>query len=317
MKKIFTMQTLIVFALVGVAMALDHFLFGAVGGGVYVAMAALAGDRNTPDREGEFFSYPVKQAKKIYNGAMVCLNAGYAQPGATAVGLIPVGVSQELADNSAGNDGDMNVKVREGIFRFNNSAAGDAITLAEVGSTCFIVDDQTVAKTNGGGTRSIAGSIVFVDSEGVWVDIKNNAHATTGIVAANNLSDVASASTARANIGANKVVLEVNVADLVAADAKVYRVVSPVAGKVKKIFSVLEAHALAAGDATLTGKIGAAAITDGVVTITQAGSAIGDVDSATPSAANDVVEGDVISFTVGGANTDATATAKVSILIET
>ena len=37
---------------------------------------------------------------------------------------------------------------------FANSASGDLITAAEVGSDCYIVDDQTVAKTNGSSTRS-------------------------------------------------------------------------------------------------------------------------------------------------------------------
>ena len=39
--------------------------------------------------------------------------------------------------------------------RFANSAAADAITLADVGADCYMVDDQTVAKTHGGNTRSV------------------------------------------------------------------------------------------------------------------------------------------------------------------
>ena len=35
----------------------------------------------------------------------------------------------------------------------------DAIAQADVGKVCFIVDDQTVAKTNGGNTRSPAGIV--------------------------------------------------------------------------------------------------------------------------------------------------------------
>ena len=91
------------------------------------------------------------------------------------------------------------------------------------------------------------------------------------------------------------------------------RVVSPVAGTIDKVYSVLNA-ALATGDATLTGKIGASAITSGVITITASGSAAGDVDSATPSAAKTVAIGDVISFT-GGGSSSATGTATVSLLI--
>ena len=61
--------------------------------------------------------------------------------------------------------------MRRGCFRFANSVAADLIALADIGADCFIVDDQTVAKTNGGATRSIAGKIRDVDADGVWVQI--------------------------------------------------------------------------------------------------------------------------------------------------
>jgi len=38
-----------------------------------------------------------------------------------------------------------------------------------LGKTCYIVDDETVAKTNGTNTRSAAGTVVGVESDGVWV----------------------------------------------------------------------------------------------------------------------------------------------------
>lgn len=46
----------------------------------------------------------------------------------------------------------------------------DAIALADIGSDCYIVDDQTVAKTSGSATRSVAGKIFDVDAAGVWVN---------------------------------------------------------------------------------------------------------------------------------------------------
>ena len=49
--------------------------------------------------------------------------------------------------------------------------AGDLIAQADVGADCYIVDDQTVAKTNGTNTRSVAGKIIAVDADGVWVKI--------------------------------------------------------------------------------------------------------------------------------------------------
>jgi len=59
--------------------------------------------------------------------------------------------------------------VRPGVFKFANSANGDLIAQANVCADCYIVDDNTVALTDGGGTRSRAGKIVGVDSDGVWV----------------------------------------------------------------------------------------------------------------------------------------------------
>jgi hypothetical protein len=135
-------------------------------------MAALTADRNTISREGGDFEYPVAAATKIYAGSMVGFNAGaaYATKGLTSTTLKGIAVAQELADNSAGAAGDINVKVRRGVFRFANSAAGDLISLADCGSDCYVVDDQTVAKTNGTGTRSVAGKVRDVDAGGVWVE---------------------------------------------------------------------------------------------------------------------------------------------------
>jgi predicted RecA/RadA family phage recombinase len=133
-------------------------------------MPALTANRDTLARDGVTFSVPVAAAKKIYAGALVALDAaGNATPGAVATTLIGLGRAEALADNSTGAAGAISVEVRKGVFRFANSAAGDLITRAEIGDNAYIVDDQTVAKTDGGGTRSVAGKIVDVEAAGVWV----------------------------------------------------------------------------------------------------------------------------------------------------
>lgn len=134
-------------------------------------MSNLTGDRNTPLRDNKEFSFPVAAATKIFAGAIVAITAtGYATKGATATTLKAVGIAQASADNSAGADGAIDVKVRRGLHRIANSSAGDLIVRADIGVNCYIVDDQTVAKTNGGATRSVAGLIRDVDSIGVWVE---------------------------------------------------------------------------------------------------------------------------------------------------
>lgn len=131
----------------------------------------LTSDRNTVRRDGVDFEYPVKAAAKIYAGSIACISTanGFAITGATATTLKAVGVAQELADNTAGADGAIRVKVRRGVFRFANSASTDLITLADVGADCYVVDDQTVAKTSNTNARSVAGKVEDVDSSGVWV----------------------------------------------------------------------------------------------------------------------------------------------------
>jgi hypothetical protein len=133
-------------------------------------MAALTADRNTPSRTGERRSFPVKAATKIWAGALVCIDSsGRAVPGSTATGLIAVGRSPRVYDNSAGADGAVVGEFERGIYRFDNSTSTDAITAAEIGSTCYVVDDHTVAKTNGSSSRSAAGTVFDVDALGVWV----------------------------------------------------------------------------------------------------------------------------------------------------
>ena len=133
-------------------------------------MTALAADRNTARSEGDDRQGAVAASTLIYAGAIAMRNAaGYIVNGQTATGLVGVGRAEERVDNSVGANGDLNVPYRPGCYRYANSAAGDLITFAEIGGVCFVVDDQTVAKTDGTATRSKAGIIDDVDAIGVWV----------------------------------------------------------------------------------------------------------------------------------------------------
>lgn len=165
-------------------------------------MTALTADRNTPARDGETFEPPVLAATKIHGGSLVVLDSsGWAKPGVTATGLVALGRAEKYADNSAGANGDITVKVRSGVFRWANSAGGDEITKAEIGDNAYIVDDQTVAKTATG--KSVAGRIVDVDAQGVWVATGLGITNAPGgaLIAANNLSDVGTKATAQTNLG--------------------------------------------------------------------------------------------------------------------
>ncbi|NCM96145.1 MAG: hypothetical protein GW948_02175 [Rhodobacterales bacterium] len=133
-------------------------------------MAALTEGRLTPRREGDYIEAGVAASTRIFPGALVMRNAaGFLLRGATATGSVGVGVADREANNTAGSAGDITARVQIGTFLMGNSAAGDAIAIADIGNVCFIVDDQTVAKTDGTGTRSPAGIVADVTSLGVWV----------------------------------------------------------------------------------------------------------------------------------------------------
>lgn len=134
-------------------------------------MPSLTADRNTPLMSTELLPVPVAGGVKIFAGALVCANAnGFATPGATATNLTYLGRAESCVDNTAGADGAVTINVRtRKAFKFLNLAA-DPATQACMGKTVYVVDDQTVAKTNGGNTRSAAGVMVGIDTDGgVWV----------------------------------------------------------------------------------------------------------------------------------------------------
>lgn len=133
-------------------------------------MSALTTDRSTPALLGDLREGTVAAAKLIYAGAMVMRNAaGDLLPGATATNLVGVGRAEVRADNSSGAAGDITVRYRPGVFRYDNSASTDELTAADIGAVCYAVDDHTVAKTSATNTRSKAGFVEMVDDLGVWV----------------------------------------------------------------------------------------------------------------------------------------------------
>jgi len=133
-------------------------------------MVAATQNRNTPSVSGHRRGYPVAAAVLCLAGTIAVIDAdGLVKPGATGLGGVAVGIFEALVDNSAGADGEQTAEVLRGFARLENSAGADEITAADIGKACFIVDNQTVAKTSGADTRSIAGIVDAVDEVGVWV----------------------------------------------------------------------------------------------------------------------------------------------------
>lgn len=136
-------------------------------------MPAALTDRDTRTRDGVMRNFPVAANALVYAGVMAVLSAGNLTKGITGVGLVSVGVTRERIDNTGGAAGAIRGNVHRGVFGpFANSAAGDLIAVADIGTDCYIVDDSTVAKTSGSATRSVAGKVFDVSADGVWVDFR-------------------------------------------------------------------------------------------------------------------------------------------------
>lgn len=146
-------------------------------------MVALTKSRPTPQRANTVqLNFGVIAAVQCFAGGLAMLASGNLRPGregqgadnaakaADAALCRVVGVFEADVKGGAAN-GDIRADVRGGCFPFANSAAGDAITEADVGKACYVVDDQTVAKTNPNATRPVAGCVIEVRDGQVWVDI--------------------------------------------------------------------------------------------------------------------------------------------------
>lgn len=90
-------------------------------------------------------------------------------------------------------------------------------------------------------------------------------------------------------------------------------VVSPINGTIEAAYSVIDG-AIATADEAITLEIGGVAVTGGAITITQAGSAAGDVDSCSPSALNTVTAGQAIEIITAG-NSTGSVDATFTVLI--
>lgn len=131
-------------------------------------MPQLTANRNTLERVGTDLVGLLGANQAIFAGAILMRNAsGHLIEGATATGS--VGVGRAEAQVSSTTAGVTLASYRPGVFRYVNSAAGDLIATADIGTVCYIVDDNQVAKTSGTNTRSPAGIVADVDAQGVWV----------------------------------------------------------------------------------------------------------------------------------------------------
>jgi len=132
------------------------------------AIKASTAAIDTPQRAAKSVAFPVAGGATLYAGSLIALNSsGYAISAGDLASITVIGRAENTADNSAGSDGDITVTVKKGVFRFLNST-DHPVSLANRGQICFVESNQAVATT--GSNLAVAGRVVDVDSDGVWVD---------------------------------------------------------------------------------------------------------------------------------------------------
>lgn len=125
---------------------------------------------NTISRSGASVSLPVAAATALFAGGLIALNAaGDAVAASDAAGLKVIGRCAADVDNSGGSAGDATVVVERGVFRYANSG-DDTLTKADVGGSAIVEDDETVGDGTTPTHNIVAGLILAVDADGVWID---------------------------------------------------------------------------------------------------------------------------------------------------
>jgi len=126
---------------------------------------------DTPRRSGVILVAPVAAATALFAGGLGARDAlGNSVPASDTAGLVVLGRIQTDVDNSAGAAGDLSANFEAGVFRYANSA-GTPLTNADVGHAGFVEDDETVSG-NPGNNGIVAGLVVEVDADGVWIDTR-------------------------------------------------------------------------------------------------------------------------------------------------
>lgn len=117
--------------------------------------------------EPGLMALPCAASVKHWRGGIVLRDSAGNASKVTAATSVAIGRCKRTIDNSSGDAGDKFVEAERGVFGpYANSAAADEITASDIFAVCYVVDDQTVALTDGSSTRARAGVIWDVDDDG-------------------------------------------------------------------------------------------------------------------------------------------------------
>jgi hypothetical protein len=140
-------------------------------------MAALTADIHpirygTPGNSTQPTNQGLKASSTVYRGSIAITRSGYVVP-ATSVqsgdicwGLIdqagPGTIDSGPGITGGTTDGIITVDIATGSFWLAAGTGSDAIAQANVGATCYVMNETTVGLTSSGSSRPVAGIILAV-----------------------------------------------------------------------------------------------------------------------------------------------------------
>ncbi len=131
-------------------------------------MSGLTQGRDTVERVGNVLVLGVKANAEIFEGGMVALDGGYAVPATKKTTLVVAGRCENYVKNT-GADGEAQVRVKRGVFHFENDETLP-VDNTHLLKDCYVVDDNTVTSEKTG--TCVAGKVLGFENGQVIVEIK-------------------------------------------------------------------------------------------------------------------------------------------------
>jgi hypothetical protein len=142
---------------------------------------AVSANQVTRKQHGCRVSYPVEESTTIYEGTMFFINAAGYAVATTGSGVNRFGgIATQLADNSGGGDGDINVEGEDvGIYEL----VGSGFSQASVGLDAYATDNYTVAAGYAANGVKIGRIIEYISSTRVRVMLDPQAYLQGSVIA--------------------------------------------------------------------------------------------------------------------------------------
>jgi hypothetical protein len=210
---------------------------------------------------------PIKANAKPFVGGVVATDStGYGVAGSAATGLIVSGIARSKAgypqqyDATGLASGALVAPVQQGIFAMHVGSAGDALAQADFLAPVFLIDDNTVGKTDGGATpRSIAGIFMGFAPNGTDAFVLMSSQLNALILASRQVTEAGLSIESISTAGAISVATDVTL--LTIAGTVVYTLANGTKIGQRKIITCISATATPVGSIVVATPRGFATLT--------------------------------------------------------